>query len=91
MYDNQNEIDKIEKQIQQIFPELRISSYRLDGNVATSVGITIPIKGNSKVIKRLEELGWEKLYRKKVRTDNDKYIRCQYDGYVMHQCMQLDI
>lgn len=91
MHDNQNEIDKIEKMIQQIFPELRISSYSLDGNRVTSVGITIPIKGNSKVIKELEELGWKKLYRKKVRTDNGRYSRCQYDGYIMHQCMQLDI
>lgn len=91
MYDNQNEIDKIKKQIQQIFPELGISSYGLDGNMVTSMGITIPIKGNSKVIKRLEELGWKKLHQKKVRTDNDKYTRCQYDGYVMHQIMQLDI
>lgn len=91
MYDNQNEIDEIEKLIQQIFPELRISSFGIMGNSAISVGVTIPVKGNSSKIKKLEELGWRKLYRKKVRTDNDRYSRCQYDGYAMHQTMQLDI
>lgn len=91
MYENQKEVDKIQEQIQQIFPELRISSFILDKNTVTSVGIVLPIKGNSKVIKRLEELGWVKSYRKKVRTDNDRYTRCQYDGYIMHQHMQLDV
>lgn len=91
MYDNQNEIDEIEKQMRQILPELRSSSYGLDGNVVTSVGIAFPIKGNSSKIKKLEKLGWRKLCRKKVRTDNNGYSRRQYDGYIMHQCMQLDI
>ena len=91
MYDNQEEVDKIEKLIQRISPELSISSYSFDENVIISVGVTIPIKGNSKVIKKLEELGWEKLCRKKVRTDNGKYLRCQYEGYVMYQIMRLDL
>lgn len=91
MYDNQKEIEEIERQIQEISPELRISSYGLDGNMATSVSTSIPIKGNGKVIKMLEELGWKKLYRKKVRTDNGRYARCQYEGYAMYQIMQLEI
>ena len=91
MYDNQNEVDEIEKQIQQIFPNLRISSFGLDENIVINFGITLPVKGNGKVIKRLEELGWKKLCRQKKRTDNNQYIRCQYAGYVMYQCMQLDI
>ena len=65
MYDNQNEVDEIEKQIQQIFPNLRISSFGLDENIVINVGITLPVKGNGKVIKRLEELGWKKLCRQK--------------------------
>lgn len=91
MYDNQNEIDKIGKMIQQIFPELRISSFGIMGNSVISVGLTIPVKGNSSKIKKLEELGWRKLRREKVRTDNNGYSRCQYEGYIMYQSMQLDI
>lgn len=91
MHDNQEQIDGIEKQIQQISPELSISNYGLNENRIVRVGLTIPIKGNSKVIKKLEELGWKRTLRQKVRTDNSRYTRCQYDGYIMKQSMELDI
>lgn len=90
MYDNQKEIDRIEKQIQQISPELRVSGLCVSGNRAVNADITIPVKGNGTVIKKLEELGWRKIYRKKVRADKDKCARCQYKGYIMHQIMQFD-
>lgn len=91
MYDNQVQIDGIERQMQQIAPELSISGYGIDGNKAVRLSLTLPVKGNRKVIKKLEELGWKKLYQQKVRTDNAYYTRCQYDGYIMHQTMQFNI
>ena len=47
MYDNQNKIDKIERQVKRLDPSIRITSFEINGNQVVSVGLTIPIKGNS--------------------------------------------
>lgn len=91
MYDNQNKIDKIERQVKRLDPSIRITSFEINGNQVVSVGLTIPIKGNSSTIKKLEEQGWRKIRKEKVRTDNSRYIRNQYDGFIFVQRMDLSI
>lgn len=91
MYDNQNKIDKIERQVKQMNPSIRIASFGLNENQVVSVGLRIPIKGNSSTIKKLEEQGWRKIRKEKVRTDNGRYIRNQYNGFIFVQCMELSI
>lgn len=91
MYDNQNKIDKIERQVRQMNPSIRIASFGLDENQVVSVSLRIPIKGNSSTIKKLEEQGWRKGRKEKVRTDNSHYIRNQYDGFIFVQRMDLSI
>lgn len=91
MYDNQNKIDKIERQVKRLDPSLRITSFGLDGDQVVSVGLIIPVKGNSSTIKKLEEQGWRKTRKEKVRTDNGWYIRNQYNGFIFVQRMELSI
>lgn len=92
MYKNQSDVDEIRKQIQKIDPTLTINSYSINGqNEVMSVGLIIPIKGNKRKIEQLQNQGWRKLLREKKRTDHNRYIRCQYSGYILVQRMDLSL
>lgn len=92
MYDNQKEIDKINEEIKSIHPKLELSSFGMDGNTIISVGLMLPVKGNSEVIKKLENVGFKKLYRQKSSEPfNSEYSSGRYKGYSMYQKMSMDL
>lgn len=87
MYDNQKTVDKIANELNSIDESLVISSYGLIDNKVISVETSVMQKGNAKIIKQLESLGWNKTTREKVRTDCGVWSN-QYAGYVMKIRMQ---
>ena len=92
MYDNQKEIDKINEEIKSINPKLELSSFGINGNTVISVGLTIPVKGNSEVIKKLENIGFKKLYRQKTLEPFDSgYASGRYKGYSIYQKMSMNL
>lgn len=91
MYDNQKEIDKINEEIKSINPKLELSSFRINGNTVISVGLMLPVKGNSEVIKKLGNIGFKKLYRQKSSEFNSGYASGRYKGYSMYQKMSMDL
>ena len=92
MYDNQKEIDKINEEIKSINPKLELSSFGINGNMVISVGLMFPVKGNSEVIKKLENIGFKKLYRQKTSESfNSGYASGKYKGYSMYQKMSMDL
>lgn len=60
MCNNQKWVDKIQQQLLQIDPSLKVGGYGINKNIVMYVTITLPVKGNSAVIKKLQELGWKK-------------------------------
>jgi hypothetical protein len=92
MYDNQKEIDKINEEIKSIYPKLELSSFGIDGNTVISVGLILPVKGNSEIIKKLENIGFKKCYKyKKSEPFNSGYASGRYKGYSMYQKMSMDL
>lgn len=94
MYDNQEQVDEIKQQLLQIDPSLEVGGYGINENIVTYVTITLPVKGNSAVIKKLQELGWKKEWREKEKEGVNKgYTResTRYKGYKMYQRMRLDV
>lgn len=81
-YANQGVVNEEKRKLREIDPKLRIGRMELElkGNRVSSIRITIPIKGNSKKIKQLEEDGWKRTFRKKALED-----------YTMLQCMKKQI
>lgn len=53
-YDNQSEI---EKKIQKVSPDLRISGLGLNGNTVTCVIVFLPLRGNRTTIQELKKNG----------------------------------
>lgn len=90
-YENQAEVDAIQNQLQTIDPELKIGTYCAYRDKVVGVKIKILLKGHAKVIRQLEALGWKRLYREKLRTDLNPYVRTQYSGYAMVQIMELEL
>ncbi len=85
MYDNQKTVDLLQKRLFEISRALMICGYGLDGNRVVCVTLAFPVKGNKRIIERLEELGWEKQWKEKI-PDNLIYG----DGsYKMRQRMIL--
>lgn len=66
MYENQKIIEMENEKLKRVSPNLKIESVTAYMNQITSVGISIPIKGNAKKIKQLEADGWRKIYRQKL-------------------------
>lgn len=58
-YDNQAQVDKIIKEIREMFPTEPLSVTSRN-NVALMVSVEIPIKGNKKIINELEAMGFRK-------------------------------
>ena len=82
MYKNQAEIDRENAFLASIDPSWEIGSYGIGENdVAISIGIMVPIKGNAAKIRKLEEAGWEKTFRLK-RNFN---VFEQKEGGIMYQ------
>lgn len=88
MYDNQKEIDKINEEIKSIDSILKLSSFGMDGNTVISVGLTLPVKGNAEVIKKLENIGFKKFCRYKSYSGYESVV---YKGYSMYQKMSMDL
>ncbi|MGL6201131.1 MAG: hypothetical protein ACRC3H_19600 [Lachnospiraceae bacterium] len=84
-------IEEINKRLQEIDERLSVTSRSYKDGHLCGVSLTIPIKGNKKTINALCKSGWEKTSKTKVRTDQDKHERRQYEGYVFHQSMRLNI
>lgn len=89
MYDNQVIVDGIERNIQKINPKLSLTSFGLDGNRVISVGVFIKEKGNKLAIKKLEELGFRKVWRN--RTHDNSVYGHQYSGYSFIVKMEMSI
>ena len=88
MYENQKIIDKENEKLKNISPDLKIGSTVIYRNQITSIGISIPIKGNAKKIKQLEADGWKKTYRQKCLGDyGGAFGGNKYSGYSMMQFM----
>lgn len=82
MYKNQADIDRENAFLASIDPDWKIGSYGIGENdVAISIGIMVPIKGNAAKIRKLEEAGWEKTFR--VRREFNVFG--QKDGNIMYQ------
>lgn len=99
-YENQEAVDAIQRRLDEIAPGVEIGSYHPERKINSfgiledrivSVGITIPVKGNAKVIRRLEEEGWEKTWRERTRNYDAPFSSSSYSGYAMMQRMQLSL
>lgn len=66
MYDNQNEIDAEERKLKAIDPSWSIGGYSIAENKAIAIEFSLPIKGNAKKIKELENDGWTRERRFKA-------------------------
>lgn len=66
-YDNQADIDKVQRTVESISPGLRITShsFRWNTNTVIEVGVTLPVKGNKKVIDNLVAAGFRKGHKRK--------------------------
>lgn len=75
MYDNQEVLDQIEKELKDIDPGLRIYMWEMkwDTNVVAAVRVKVPLAGNRSMIERLEEKGFVKGRRQLRRS-------CHEDG-----------
>ena len=83
-------IDEINQCLRQVDKNLRVHSFRRKEGRISGVSVTFPLKGNKRIINKLESMGWKKAHRRKVRTDNS-LMRIQYEGYVMYQYMTLTL
>lgn len=80
MYSNQDVIDRENQKLKELCSDFNIGRLTSEGNRVNAVGVCIPIKGHSECIRKLEEDGWKKLYRRKMGSD--------YSGYSMFQIME---
>lgn len=88
MFKNQKKVDQISAELHEVAPGAKIQNWRLDhDNSVIEVTARIMVKGNSLVIKTLEQMGWEKLRCEKV-TSADFWGRCQYEGHSFVQIMR---
>lgn len=67
-YDNAQQIEDLQKILYEISPELKLCGFTLDGNRATTAGISIPEKGNKDIIDKLLSMGFKKK-RKSKKTE----------------------
>lgn len=93
MYNNQKQVDEIEKQVKDISPDLRLSGFRTDGrNNVIGVTIKFPVKGNADLIKKLEHIGFRKTWRERSRDMFDiGYASTREKGYYMIQEMSMNL
>ncbi len=71
------------KELKSVSNSLAVQSLGGSNEKLYSISTSIPIKGNTEIINKLIELGWEKTRRFKVQTNGSP--RGQYEGYEMHQ------
>lgn len=74
MCERQKIIDKENEKLKKISPDLKIGSVVMYKDQITSMGISIPIKGNAKKIKQLEADGWKKHIAKSVWKITEEYL-----------------
>lgn len=82
-YDNQAEIDEVQRLVESVCPGLKISRYSLEAghkNTVVSVRVTLEVKGNKKFIDNLVDIGFKKLRKRKRETM--RYWN-MYEGYSM--------
>lgn len=87
MYRNQNELDRIQAELQEVIPGQKICSLSVVGDRVVAAEFQIPVKGNASQIKKLEQLGWIKARRRKI-TNIPNWERCQYEGFSFVQIMR---
>lgn len=65
MYDKQEVLDQIEKELEDIMPGLRIYMWEMkwDTNTVTAVSVKVPLAGNRSMIEKLEEKGFKAVRR----------------------------
>lgn len=91
MYDNQSEIDEIEKKIQKVSMDLRISGLMLDRNVVIGVMVLIPLRGNRTTIQELKKMGWVCGRKERTRDTDRGYASTRHPGYGFMQRMSFEI
>ena len=82
-YDNQVEIDELQRLVESVCPGLRISRYSMgvdNKNTVVAVRVTLEVKGNKKIIDKLVDIGFKKLRKRKRETM--RYWN-MYEGYSM--------
>lgn len=83
MYDNQNEIDAEERKLKAIDPTWSIGGYAHTGNKVIAIEFSLPIKGNAKKIRELENDGWTR--ERRFKSNGIPYIS---EGATMFQKMR---
>ena len=84
-YANKGEIDKLQKAIHDISPDLTLSRFTLSNtveNTAVAAGLYIQEKGNKNTIEKLLGLGFRKVHRRKQAqrywdiSENYSFVVC---------------
>lgn len=73
-YENQAAIVEENRKLKEINPDLSIGRTGVSGNKVISIGVSIPLKGNSTKIRQLEEDGWKSVFRKKRANQIIQYM-----------------
>ena len=73
-FSNQNEVDALEKAVQELDPTLTLRRFGIAGDRAISAGFTLKEKGNKKLIDALISMGFRKTLRRKAMSSKDYYI-----------------
>lgn len=80
-YENHEQLAELDRQLKAIDPELRLYGFSLNGNRVVRVDVLLMEKGNKPIIEKLLDIGFERKWREKAKTDyfNDQ----KYIGYQM--------
>ena len=90
-YENKEALIRAERDVDQIFPGKRFSTFYMDPTnesqkrYVTSVTINVPVKGNTKKIQQLLDLGWEK---EEARVSAGKKIQRLKYSFKRVDCMK---
>lgn len=69
-YENQAEIDELNRKLSEISPGLKVTGFTVVGNRVGTAFVWLLEKGNKKVIDQLIALGFRKVRRQMVRTSD---------------------
>lgn len=75
-YDNQADIDEIQRKIDEISPGLKLNYFSLRWNTrhAIEAGVSIPLKGNKALIEKLVSIGFRKGQKRGVYDNSYRYL-----------------
>lgn len=75
-YDNQSDIDEIQRKLDKISPGLKLDSFSLRWNThhVFEACVTIPLKGNKALIEKLTSIGFRKGHKRGICNDPHSYV-----------------